>query len=484
MAQSYISYLGDGNTKVFSVTFPYLAKSHVKVYVGGNEDTTFTWLTSSSIQLTNVPASQAIVLVKRVTPTVPIVDFVDGSVITESLLDTSSIQSLYIAEETKDTAATAITLNQFTNKWEGGGKRLSNLADPTDPQDATTKYYVDSSTATSVANAAASAAAALVSQNAAKVSETNSKASEVASKASEVASKASETAAAASATYANAQATDANLVLVAKDLAQGGVSNISDLGSIDDPVTSSGIGVSYIKIVRDNITSIQNAAANAATATAQAVIATAKAIAAALSESNAATSATNAANSATASANSAASAATQANNAAFSATSANSSATTAITKATEASNSATAAASSASAASTSATTAETLKVAAQAAQAAAEAARDQTLTAYDQFDDRFLGNKSADPALDNDGMALIGGALYYNSVSQSMKLYTGSAWVNAYVSGGGFTTTTTTITAGAGLTGGGDLSANRTLSVANNGITAAMLATTLDLGTI
>ena len=86
------------------------------------------------------------------------------------------------------------------------------------------------------------------------------------------------------------------------------------------------------------------------------------------------------------------------------------------------------AASSASAASGSATSAAS-------AQTAAEAARDATLTAYDNFDDRYLGAKTSDPSVDNDGNALVAGTLYFNSVSQIMKLYTGSAWVAAYVSG-------------------------------------------------
>lgn len=94
-----------------------------------------------------------------------------------------------------------------------------------------------------------------------------------------------------------------------------------------------------------------------------------------------------------------------------------------------------AAATSASNASTSASDANTYKLAAQSAQSAAETARDQTLATYDSFDDRYLGSKTSDPTLDNDGNALVGGALYFNSVSGVMRLYTGSAWVAAYVSG-------------------------------------------------
>lgn len=73
--------------------------------------------------------------------------------------------------------------------------------------------------------------------------------------------------------------------------------------------------------------------------------------------------------------------------------------------------------------------------AAQAAQTAAEAARDQTLAVYDSFDDRYLGSKTSDPSVDNDGNALVAGSIYFNSVSGVMRLYTGSAWVAAYVQG-------------------------------------------------
>jgi hypothetical protein len=90
------------------------------------------------------------------------------------------------------------------------------------------------------------------------------------------------------------------------------------------------------------------------------------------------------------------------------------------------------------AASTSASNASTSATNASNAQTAAEAARDQTLASFDSFDDRYLGAKTSDPTLDNDGNALVAGALYFNSVSGIMKVYTGSAWVAAYVSGTDF----------------------------------------------
>jgi len=82
-------------------------------------------------------------------------------------------------------------------------------------------------------------------------------------------------------------------------------------------------------------------------------------------------------------------------------------------------------------------------VSANAAVTAAENARDVTLAAYDNFDDRYLGvfTTAAEPVVDNDGNALVAGSLYFNSTDGAMKVYTGSAWVAAYVSGAGFLAT-------------------------------------------
>jgi hypothetical protein len=65
-------------------------------------------------------------------------------------------------------------------------------------------------------------------------------------------------------------------------------------------------------------------------------------------------------------------------------------------------------------------------VAGSATAAAASAAA--AATTYDNFDDRYLGAKSTAPSVDNDGDALIEGALYWNSVSDTMFAWNGSAW--------------------------------------------------------
>ena len=65
-------------------------------------------------------------------------------------------------------------------------------------------------------------------------------------------------------------------------------------------------------------------------------------------------------------------------------------------------------------------------VAGSATAAAASAAAAEA--AYDSFDDRYLGSKSTPPTLDNDGNALITGAIYWNSVTNAMYAWTGSEW--------------------------------------------------------
>jgi hypothetical protein len=210
-------------------------------------------------------------------------------------------------------------------------------------------------------------------------------------------------------------------------------------------------------------TQASNSATSAAASAASASAASASQSASAASQSAAAASASAAAASQSAAATSASNAATSASSASSSASSASASAATATT---EAANSAASAAlandwatktsapvaggfysayyyaqqasSSATAASGSASTASSASTAAAAAQLAAENARDQTLAAYDSFDDRYLGAKTSDPTLDNDGNALVAGSLYFNTALGYMKVYTGSVWVDAYAAGTSF----------------------------------------------
>jgi len=59
---------------------------------------------------------------------------------------------------------------------------------------------------------------------------------------------------------------------------------------------------------------------------------------------------------------------------------------------------------------------------------AAAASASAAATTYDNFDDRYLGAKSTAPSVDNDGNALLTGAIYWNSVSNAMYAWTGTEW--------------------------------------------------------
>jgi hypothetical protein len=88
------------------------------------------------------------------------------------------------------------------------------------------------------------------------------------------------------------------------------------------------------------------------------------------------------------------------------------------------------AASSASSASTSATNAATSET--NAAASATSAAADAALAAdyLAQFEESYLGSKTADPTTDNDGGPLQTGMIYFNSVTGILRVYNGSTWQN------------------------------------------------------
>ena len=176
--------------------------------------------------------------------------------------------------------------------------------------------------------------------------------------------------------------------------------------------------------------------------------------AAAASAAAAASSQISASGSATGAANSAASASSSATAAAASAASSASSAATASSAqaaseaaeldaqtAQAASEAAQAAAEAAQAAAeTAETNAETAETNAETAQTAAEAAQASAEAAKDAIDGLYLGAQASDPTVDGLGAALTAGDWYYNTTSNVVRIYDGSAWVNGSVDGSLFAT--------------------------------------------
>jgi hypothetical protein len=98
----------------------------------------------------------------------------------------------------------------------------------------------------------------------------------------------------------------------------------------------------------------------------------------------------------------------------------------------------TAAATSASNAATSASNAATSASNASTSETNAASSATAAAASYDSFDDRYLGSKASAPSVDNDGNALLTGALYWNSTVSTLYVWTGSAWTQAAFTAGGF----------------------------------------------
>lgn len=132
--------------------------------------------------------------------------------------------------------------------------------------------------------------------------------------------------------------------------------------------------------------------------------------------------------------------------------------------------SATAAATSAAAAAVSASNAATSETNAGNSASAASGSASAAAASYDAFDDRYLGSKTSNPALDNDGNALLTGALYFNSTSSEMRVYGGAAWVATYLPASGYLALS-----GGTMTGVINLAAAQLIPVANGGTGAITL---------
>ena len=417
MANSFVRYTGDGSTATYSVPFSYRAQEDVSITIDGVVTTAFTWNgAGTQVTFTTAPASSTAIEIRRTTSQgTKLVDYASGSVLTESDLDTDSDQAFFMAQEAIDDADDVVKISATNFQWDAQNKRMTNVADPVNAQDAATKNWSETAMSAQVAQATTQATNAATSATNASTSETNAAASATAAAASATAAAASETAAETAETNAETAETNAE---TAETNAAASASAAST--SASNAATSES----------NASTSATNAASSASTASTAASNASTSETNAATSATNAATSETNAASSATAAASSASAASTSETNAASSASAASTSETNAATSETNAATSATTA-------TTQATNAATSATAAQAAQAAAEAAADN-------FDDTYLGAKASDPTLDNDGDALTAGDLYFNTTTDKLRVYDGSAWNDAVTDLTGVVTKTST----------------------------------------
>jgi len=160
MAVVQNTYTGDGVTVLYSLSFPYLDRSDVKVSVNGTIVTNYIFATDTSIQFLAAPGAGASIRIYRDTDNEETkATIFPGSAIKAQDLNANFSQTLYSVQEIAFRA-----LSKFGDTMLGilnmGGFKITNLGTPTSSTDASTKAYVDGVIATGAANAAAAAASA------------------------------------------------------------------------------------------------------------------------------------------------------------------------------------------------------------------------------------------------------------------------------------------------------------------------------------
>jgi len=258
MALSYVKYTANGSTNQFAVTFSYISASDVHIYINGVEDQSYTFVNSALVQTSSTPANGAIVEVRRQTSnTARLVDFQDGSVLTEADLDASANQNFFTVQENFDRTQDTIQLTA-TDVWDGQSKRITSVANPTSDQDVATKHYLENTWLTT----ANKTALTTVNANIANINAVNSNATNVNS----------------------AVANASNINTVAGSISNvntvGGIaSNVTTVAGITSNIASAVSNASNITTVANNIGSVNTVATDIAK-----VIAVANDLAEAVSE--------------------------------------------------------------------------------------------------------------------------------------------------------------------------------------------------------
>ena len=146
--RTYFDYEADADkiSNGFPIAFDYLEDEHVTVEVDGVENTNIELTTSTPIKvkiLSGVTEGQNVRVRRKSQPSDNLVDFVNGSVLTESELDRAYLHNRYLAEEISELNDASLQRVPGSDNWDAKGKRITNVGEPVNSQDAATKNYVD-----------------------------------------------------------------------------------------------------------------------------------------------------------------------------------------------------------------------------------------------------------------------------------------------------------------------------------------------------
>ena len=156
MANTYVDYTGDNSETDFIFNFDYLQDDHVKVKVNDVIVTNYSIVEVSAdnvIRFDTAPTSDASIRIYRDSrgDFSPLVDFVDGSVLTESELDQAYKHNLFVSQEASEGTGNELLNKKGGANYDAEGNKIINLGTPTTGTDAANKGYVDQTIDNSIA---------------------------------------------------------------------------------------------------------------------------------------------------------------------------------------------------------------------------------------------------------------------------------------------------------------------------------------------
>jgi len=145
MANSFVRFTQTGSTTTYPLGFEYRSQADISVTLNGIATTAFTYnAAGTEIIFNTAPAvGTAIQITRATSQTQKLVDYAEGSVLTEGDLDTDSQQAFFMSQESIDKANDVIGVDASNFQWTAGNLRITNVADPVNAQDVATKNYLE-----------------------------------------------------------------------------------------------------------------------------------------------------------------------------------------------------------------------------------------------------------------------------------------------------------------------------------------------------
>lgn len=179
---TYRVNISDGSRLVWDITFPYQDMNDIYVSVDGI-DVDFDFVSEYQIKLKEpAPKNSKIKIYRSTEYAKRKVDWKNGAILTETDLNLQNEQLLFVVQETLDAVERCLNIPESETEYNAQGKRIRNIGDAVEPNDAMTmnhyetniKPYVEKAIlAEAVATAKANTATLMANVASQKASEAN-----------------------------------------------------------------------------------------------------------------------------------------------------------------------------------------------------------------------------------------------------------------------------------------------------------------------